>query len=328
MEVFILKTHSDEPFTFLTLGDPHFKVNNVVQSKEMTTAFIKLAKKLKPDFIINMGDTLHNHEKINVTILCNANDFLRELSKIAPLFVLIGNHDRSNNTVFMNDVHPFNGLKGQDNITIVDKTNIWIYKGLTLGFIPYVSPGRFKEAVGDIRYDIIFAHQEFKGSMLNTKIKSKNGDIFNDSIVISGHIHGRHRLKNIYYVGSPMQQSFGEMGEKTVSLFSVYGNKLTEKRYDLGLTRRFNVTMDVKEAETYERLNDGVYKIIIKDTKSRLDTFKYHPNRAILTKGGLVLYMIVREKIEVKIIHGSFTDNLREKADKDERELLEEILNS
>nr|QBK93243.1 MAG: DNA repair exonuclease [Pithovirus LCPAC403] len=328
MEIFTLKNHADEPFTFLTLGDPHFKVNNVAQSKEMTTAFIKLAKELNPDFIINMGDTLHNHEKIHVTVLCNANDFLRELSKIAPLFVLIGNHDRANNTVFMNDVHPFNGLKGQNNITIVDEPKLWNYKGLMLGFIPYVSPGRFNEAVGNSHFDIIFAHQEFKGSMLNTNIKSKNGDIFHRSIVISGHIHSRHRLKNIYYVGTPMQQSFGEMGEKTVSLFTVCGNKLAEKRYDLGLTRRFNVTIDVKEAETYERLNDGIYKIIIRDIKSKLDTFRYHQNRAILMRGGLVSFVIIREKIEIKIIHGNFTDNLREQANKAERKLLEEILRS
>ncbi len=328
METFTLRTHSNEPFTFLTLGDPHFKINNVLQSKEMTTAFIRLAKDLKPDFIVDMGDTLHNHEKVNVTLLCNANDFLRELSKIAPLFVLIGNHDRVNNTVFMDEIHPFNGLKGHDNITIVDKTNIWNYRGLTLGFVPYVSPGRFKEAFDKVQFDIIFAHQEFLGSELSTNIRSKDGDTFNsECVVISGHIHTRHRLRNIYYVGTPMQQSFGEMDKKTVSMFSVNGTSLVEKRFDLGLTRRFNVTMNVRKAETYERLDGGIYKIIIRDIKNEIDAFRHHPNRTILMMGGMVSFVIIRKKAKVKILHGNFTDNLKEQSNKAERVLLDEILN-
>ena len=59
--------------------------------------------------------------EIHTQALCRANSFLIDLSKLRKTYVLIGNHDRINNNVFLTDEHPFTGLKGETNIVIVDK---------------------------------------------------------------------------------------------------------------------------------------------------------------------------------------------------------------
>ena len=98
-----LKDMEPEPITVLTIGDPHFKVGNVPESKEMTKKLISLAKNIKPTFIVCLGDILHRHETIHVSPLMRAEEMVRLLSEIAPIFVVIGNHDRPNNSNFLTD---------------------------------------------------------------------------------------------------------------------------------------------------------------------------------------------------------------------------------
>src|SRR6187402_1249377 len=107
----------------MVLGDPHFKFQEfyLQRVEEMGEKFIALCKERKPDFIVNLGDTLHDHRKIDMLAQCKAVCFLRELSKIAPLFILIGNHDRVNNSDFLSTVSPFEALKDWKNTYIVDQ---------------------------------------------------------------------------------------------------------------------------------------------------------------------------------------------------------------
>ena len=40
----------------LVIGDPHFKVDNIPESDEMTIKLVKLAKEIMPTFIVVEGD--------------------------------------------------------------------------------------------------------------------------------------------------------------------------------------------------------------------------------------------------------------------------------
>ena len=98
---------------FLLIGDPHFKNDNAYESNQLIEEIYKLIKKNNYDKIIILGDILDTHEKINLRPFLKATEFIINLSKITKTYVLIGNHDRRNNNIFLTEEHPFLALKNK-----------------------------------------------------------------------------------------------------------------------------------------------------------------------------------------------------------------------
>lgn len=204
----------------LFIGDPHFKVNNndvIDVFVEKCLEHLRNLKELHKEDLLCVigGDVLDTHERLHQTPYNKAIKFIDNIRKITPCVVLVGNHDFENNQQFLTDKHWMNPLKEWKDVYIVDKV-------LCLNniiFVPYVPPGRFLEALDTYSStdwrdaECIFAHQEFKGCSMNNVI-SENGDKWplHYPQVISGHIHKAHRpQKNIYYPGSIIQHTFGEL---------------------------------------------------------------------------------------------------------------------
>src|SRR5437016_7753419 len=134
------KTQMTTPETktvrLLVNGDPHFKVNNAVQTAEFTEKYVALAQRLRPDAIINLGDSLDKHRDIDVEPLTQVTECFRRLVQIAPLYILIGNHDRINNSDFLTGKHPFSAVGEWPNTTVVDTTKVATIKGLNFVMVP------------------------------------------------------------------------------------------------------------------------------------------------------------------------------------------------
>lgn len=77
----------------ITIGDPHFKTNNVDEITNFCEKLLEYVKSNIPDIIIVLGDILDEHERIHTTSLNMATDFLYKLSKISLTYVIVGNHD-------------------------------------------------------------------------------------------------------------------------------------------------------------------------------------------------------------------------------------------
>lgn len=133
--------------TVLAIGDPHFRNDNLPEIKEFVTKTVKLITERKPDFVVCLGDILHEHEKISMLPESNAVDFLSTIDDIVPLKVVIGNHDRLNNSDFLTGIHPFTALKKWKNTQIADRVIDCHVAGMRFLFVPYVYPGRFREAI-------------------------------------------------------------------------------------------------------------------------------------------------------------------------------------
>ncbi len=82
----------------LCIGDPHIKVSNMVESEEMIEKLYNIVIEKKPDFIVCLGDVLDRHSNIHVSCLMMAEKMVDKLSSLVPFFLLIGNHDRPNNS--------------------------------------------------------------------------------------------------------------------------------------------------------------------------------------------------------------------------------------
>ena len=228
----------------MTSGDPHFQTSNLAEVRQFCENFLKITIHMQPDIVVILGDFLHRHETIHVDPLCEAVKLLKDLSKYFHVYVLIGNHDRRNNSDFMSEYHPFTAVKEWKNVTVIDKaTKVSVTPKKRCGqdassanflLVPYVPDGRFIEALDTIELeefkgdgwkskyvDAIFAHQTFYGAKMGA-IESKDGDRWDLTwpLVISGHIHDHDQLQsNILYTGAPMQHAFGDKANKTVGFF-------------------------------------------------------------------------------------------------------------
>lgn len=304
--------------TCLVIGDPHFKVNNVKETTAMHAKICEIARERRPTFIVCLGDVLDRHETIHVSPLERASTFLHELSTIAPLYVLVGNHDRPNNSNFLTTEHPFNALKYWPHTKIVDTTIEETINGKRFLFVPYVPPGRFNEAILTLidkpqdstettsistesrlsnylsGITTIFAHQEFKGAKMGA-IVSTVGDEWNPSwpYVISGHIHDYDELaKNIIYVGTPIQHGFGDRDDKTISYFTWTNEQYPEtERIDLGLVKKMTVYISTSELATYVPPPDRQIKVVVTGTSAELKSAMKLANvKALLAAGVKVSY--------------------------------------
>ncbi len=268
----------------LFIGDPHFKVNNI----EIIDEFIhQCLEQLTPDIDICVigGDILHTHERLHTTALNKAINFIDQVRKICPTYILVGNHDYENNQQFLSKRHWMNALKEWNNTFIIDFTSIIKIKNFTFGMVPYVPPGRFVEALNIIdnewwkNVNCIFAHQEFYGCKMGA-IESIEGDKWDHSfpLVISGHIHSEQRpQKNIFYPGSVIQHAFGESEDNGLLLLIFNGSKIGEyplmvkKILDIPKMRTINVKISDFSTLVLDPKKNERIKIICKGS---VESFK------------------------------------------------------
>ncbi len=272
-----------EKVTCLCIGDPHFQDSNMKDVAILTQKIVEYAEKVKPTFIVCMGDILHTHEKISVTPFKAATEFLKKLSDITITYLLIGNHDYKNNSQFLTNNHAFNALKQWKNMFIVDNVLVHEYNGVQFGFCPYVAPGRFLEALnssGELweMTDCIFAHQEFYGCQMGA-IKSEIGDEWDadNPFVISGHIHDHQTFDNIFYTGSIMQHGFNENSKKYLWQFTFSPEEgetsRTYKKIDLGMKRKKIIYVDIDDIAKLDLDKYKNYHLKI-DLKGHSEQFK------------------------------------------------------
>jgi len=307
----------------IAIGDPHFQVNNVAETIEFIKKIKLLVKQLSPDFVVVLGDLLHTHEKIHTVPFNLATKFLISLSKVVKVYLLIGNHDYCNNQQFLTENHPFNSFKKINNIVICDKVICDTIDGCKFVFTPYVPPDRFEEALttleetGETWIDAncIFAHQEFYGCRFNPTTCSTNGDIWPEEypMVISGHIHDQQWLqKNIYYVGSSMQHSYGESGNKTIVMLEFPKFKLIKIDLEMRKKRIIYVKIeDIKKINVDEKRTST--KLVITGTPEQIKTFRKTGEYKNLSRNDNIMISFLPKSNEKQcnIIHGDTINNTK-----------------
>lgn len=210
----------------LTVGDPHFKKNNIPDCDLLITRLKDLIVKENPNYIIILGDVLDTHETIDECPLNKAYEFITMCKTYAPTYILVGNHDYRNNSQFLSENHWMNGIKEWSNCVVVDKVVELKVVDKTFFLLPYVPEGRFMDALNTYptddwkRANTIFCHQEFLGCKMGAFISEK-GDAWplDFPFIVSGHIHQQQQPQpNIYYTGSSLQNAFGESERNIIAI--------------------------------------------------------------------------------------------------------------
>lgn len=329
-------------FTILAIGDPHFKNDNGETTEELTTKTLDLirARIDTLDAVVILGDILHRHEKIDLHPFYRAMGYLQQIHNLLSdykkkeifLYIIIGNHDRSNNRVFMTDEHVFNPLKQWKNTIVADKALLHKpRKDFQVLLVPYVPPGRFQEAYESVisekdlekRVNLVLAHQEFHGAKMNL-ITSNEGDPWDSlkPLCVSGHIHDYQILRsNLIYTGTPIQHGFADIGKKTVSIYNLtYITEpddsdhdvpgptplelskvgFTEERIDLGIRGRTTVKGNIRDFDAlYFPIDDFFVKAKLQGTKREIKTFSESKKYQEAVRKGIIFQFLEVPTIEV-----------------------------
>jgi len=248
---------------FLVIGDPHFQTNNSIQTNILHQDIIKIIQERKPDNVVILGDLLHRHEKIDLYPFNRVEKFLFDIHQTGvELFVIVGNHDRPHNKVYMTDEHPFGSFKIWPRTHIIDRCELFERNGISFITIPYVPNGMCLQAIKDceldekiLNVDIVFSHSEFTGCKIN-KISGGKCDIWPDNypLNIAGHIHDYESVQhNLLYPGTPYQQTFSERNDKGVHLISFNDEKnIAIEKILLSIPAKISMTIDYKEIYSIE----------------------------------------------------------------------------
>lgn len=251
------------------IGDLHIKTSN---AKQIAIAQNDIMRELtlsgkKFLFIVIMGDTLDNHEKIDMECLNRAADLFEMIMTTGiPLFVLIGNHDRANNKVYMTNRHPFRGFNGRSGIAIIERCYVHSVNARLIGidsdglmnfcFVPFIPDGRYMEALRDCNINpmdmtMFLSHSEFKGCKIN-KVSKNECDTWplEYPLNISGHIHNEEVVQeNLIYIGTPFQHTYSEDCDKGIFVMNLLTGDYKLEKIKLNIPKKIVLKVHYTQLE-------------------------------------------------------------------------------
>jgi hypothetical protein len=246
-----------KPVTTLTIGDLHYKDNNLkdhVILKEEIFATIPAYT----DLIFLLGDEL-DVSNPGPVVRTACVDFIKDLSeKCDKLIILVGNHTRPNNKVSEGPDHSLYELSGH-NIIMVEDPMIYDYGGIKLGLLPYMSPDLMLDVINNHEPSIldaktthcVYAHQEIRGCVLNNDRSSACQAYWLPDYppMVSGHIHGRYVMGNVFYPGTPMNHKMGEPENKYIYTGTIYPERKELDNWENEEGRYYVPRLDLIEHE-------------------------------------------------------------------------------
>lgn len=261
----------------LFIGDTHCRVRFIHDYRVLHKNLITIAEKVAPDLIVFAGDDAHDHATIHAYQLQAVCELLSEMAKHAPVVKLIGNHERVSPNSFLGNDHHFHGLAQNPGIHIVDKPFKMRVGGDTIGFFPYVPPGRFfeMEETSDLtQYSLCFSHQEFRGVVVGNQ-KSTVDDVWLSEypLMVAGHIHQQTQVsENLIYPGAPAQFNFGDSEHKYVAVIEGNAIEYIPTEGVTYKTHQLDAAQDLPDSLEFSTLDRN--RVVIEGTLDQLKAFR------------------------------------------------------
>jgi DNA repair exonuclease SbcCD ATPase subunit len=212
---------------------------------------------LKPDVVINTGDTAHTKTQISPEFVQMASDHIRAVSEIAPYHIILGNHDLNLMNSARQDaitpivesigsprvfLHKLSGLAHSQEFDC-GRVNLWAFS--LADREGYPAPPDWAKHPDAVNIGL------FHGSVLNcvtdsnwrmTHVEHDLAIFRGLDLVLMGDIHKRQSFEDgrYAYPGSLIQQNFGEELEKGFLLWEIEGKeKFRTEFHPLRGSRKF-----------------------------------------------------------------------------------------
>jgi len=226
---------------------------------EQLSRFIGMCREIASKYekgevrIVVCGDIVHSKNVISNELISLASNFLRELSTIAKVIVISGNHDTLVNnssrkdtltaifeTAGFDNCSFLDAMLGYESGCITDENIIWAVYSIFDGYRRPDIEGAVAGSAADNPKVIGLFHGPLVGCTLDSGMKmdkGSNASMFNGcDAVMCGDIHKRQVVKygrkNAVYPGSLIQQTFGEtVGEHGFAVWDI--SKMKHQFVDL-----------------------------------------------------------------------------------------------
>jgi len=234
------------------ISDVH--IRNYRYHNEYESVFEQLykkLKKLKPDIIINTGDTAHTKLNVSPSYFHVTARLFERLADIAPYHVILGNHDLNlRNLSKIDAVTPIVEALNHPNLHLHKySAEVDLGNGHTLNVLSILDPDQWTPPSDPSKISIALYHGSVTGVVTDTGYTLNRGDIDMSTLkqydyALLGDIHKTNQFldKNgkIRYPGSLVQQNFGETNDKGFLLWNIRGkDDFTVKHYKLENPRPF-----------------------------------------------------------------------------------------
>jgi len=220
---------------FAHIADTH--IRNLKYHFEYCKVFEQMYEKLreeKVDYIIHCGDIAHTKTQISPEFVEMTSNFFRELSTIAPTYIILGNHDgnlknRSRQDALTPIIEaldlPALYLLKESGETLIDDK-------YALNVLSVFDEDGWKKPSDPSRINIALYHGAVRGVVTDTGYVMEHGD--HDIDIFEGHdfaflgdIHKTNQALDlegrVRYPGSTIQQNHGETNDKGFLLWDIQG---------------------------------------------------------------------------------------------------------
>jgi len=275
----------------LLFGDLHLRKGHLQQGEEACYALVAKAKEVSPDIIVLMGDVLHTHEMAHITPFKLLEGLLDDLRKIAPVYVLVGNHDFKSATEDQTGEHFLGPYKKWAKVKVIDRVSEVTLGGHTIVATPYLPYGKFcssvEEVVEDLdQVDLILTHQPFL--VVDPKAEVLPRDY---PVVYSGHIHDKcHPQSNLHYIGSSCQENYSEKPDKYACLLEVSKKGVSHRylRLDIRSIHLEKVRVDELDVKKLVKITQHhEVRLILQGTREEKSDFQSQKENRVLLAAGI-----------------------------------------
>lgn len=218
----------------LLVGDPHLKVSRIEDAKEFLDKLLSVVSTGKYTKVVILGDLFDTFAVIRSEILSLWYSFLTSASSVVGkenLVLIVGNHDYAGAKGGTHALEPFKNIA-----KVIDEVDVIEIGGLKCYFLPFRRENTdFEGLAAEMEPGkVLFCHQSFNGAKFENGFYDPHGadpdSVGHLAKVISGHIHSRQSVgSNIYYPGTPFQQSFGEAGQEKGLVVMAIGSDVEGK---------------------------------------------------------------------------------------------------
>lgn len=176
-------------------------------------------KTLRPDALINCGDTLDTFGDLDVRDGIYASEFLKRLSALGPQhFILRGNHDTADREGTMSSTQ----IVCPERASLVSDPGWVDVCGKSVLFLPHSrDPAPHAAMLSEAPSrgtDAVVAHTDWIGCRLTPAFTSQSGldpalyaRTMPDIPIFAGHYHAPIDVGTVHFVGAPLYESFADL---------------------------------------------------------------------------------------------------------------------
>ena len=218
---------------FAHIADTH--IRNLRYHSEYREVFKKLFESIKEekvDFIIHCGDIAHSKTQISPEYVELCSEFLTGLSRVAPTYIILGNHDGNlKNSSRQDAITPIVEALNLPNLFLLKNSGeVRLDQEFSLNVLSVFDRSNWSSPSNTDRINVAVYHGAISSCQTDLGWVMENGE--DDISIFDGHdfaflgdIHKTNQALDkegrIRYCGSTVQQNFGETNDKGYLLWDI-----------------------------------------------------------------------------------------------------------